>query len=881
MGQTVGRDLFTKSPSNAADVKSAENPKLDENELDEAAKRVFEWLDQKKQGSLTLREVRNTVPGLYLPHSLPALYYFDEEMDGSFDFGEIVKLLRYCRKQKKRVKKQLRKDPEKVSVLRRAIDEGILSGKNALCASEVRKITSCSKYRCVYKTRKNGQGSTDKESSEVGELPPRSDSVSPVGDKALKRSDSLVSETNAAIEAAAVVMSSELAEAEPSCSKLDLPNGLEGQQQGEGRTQSVSMFGSQREFSFQSTSDILKQENECPRLDTDSSAPVAAQLDTTPLLSCLGEELSSAALNAAMAERMIQDCIANLANQLHDSAHRDKYMEWLWKLTNCDKKDVISLEELHLLLDALEEDGINIKELMFSDSGDPKDPVDKRIMDEYNTTHTGYLSREEFMVLADLVVREYENWQARHVEIIGDYELNHVLGYGSQGVVRCATKIATGERFAAKLVKRGKCSDLSRLDREIHVMTMLDHPNIVRLEEVIESDDNLYLIMELCGGGSLFSKRSSRSGYVNPLDEDTARFYVRQLFEGLAYCHERGVAHRDLRLDNLMLDNDGNLKITDFGHAGVFKKGWDLFSTTLVGSLYHLSPEQIKGVCYSGEKIDIWSSGVVVYCLLVGQPPFRANDVSELLNDIVQGNYEMPENLSPEAQELIRSLLQVEPEKRPTCRDVLNMRWFHVGPEKRLILDVFEMPLPESWRSLSTLEIQEKAMRLLKDLDIHQHPADLAYNRKLCRGQEWSLKCYYPHDGLKFYVSLFTRPPISPVSSAAGSENSEMDSAALLKELCLDGYSAEVELGQNALLNSQDSPGSVDGVADDIAANVLNSTQESTRNKDKVPCYDRDFESVCEPFIEFRHRDGSCQRFSEVVRQFEKIAFEGVNNNLV
>ncbi|GJQ10753.1 hypothetical protein GpartN1_g2544.t1 [Galdieria partita] len=873
MGQTVGRDLFTRS-SSSTDLKNVENRKLDENELDQAARRVFEWLDQKKQGSLTLREVRNTVPGLYLPHSLPALYYFDEEMDGSFDFGEIVKLLRYCRKQKKRVKKELRKDPEKVSVLRKAIDEGILSGENALCASEVRKITSCSKYRCVYKTRKTGQGNV----LELQDVPPRSDSVSPSCEKSLKRSDSLVSETNAAIEVAAVVMSSELAESEGSCSKLEFSKctGDSKRQEGENRSQSVSMFGSQREFSFQSTNDILKQESENPSLSADSSTNVSGQVDSTPLLSCLGEELSSAALNAAMAERMIQDCISNLANQLHDSAHRDKYMEWLWKLTNCDKKDVITLEELHLLLDALEEDGINIKELMFSDSGDPRDPVDKRIMDEYNTTHTGYLSRDEFMVLADLVVREYQNWQTRHVEIIGDYELNHVLGYGSQGVVRCATKIETGERFAAKLVKRGKCSDLSRLDREIHVMTMLDHPNIVRLEEVIESDDNLYLIMELCGGGSLFSKRSSRSGYVNPLDEDTARFYLHQLFEGLAYCHERGVAHRDLRLDNLMLDNDGNLKITDFGHAGVFKKGWDLFSTTLVGSLYHLSPEQIKGVCYSGEKIDVWSSGVVVYCLLVGQPPFRANDVSELLNDIVQGNYELPCDLSPEAQELIRSLLQVDPEKRPTCREVLTMKWFHIGPEKRLILNVFEMPLPVCWRCLSSTEVQEKTIAFLKEMDVHQHPADLPYNRRLCRGQEWSLKCYYPHDGLKFYVSLFTRPPVSPVSSTATSENDEVDSAALLKELCLDGYSAEVEAFQNTSFDNTDSPFSMDGREDIVAEVVLNSVKPASCNdrEDNVPSCEYHFESVFEPFVEFRHRDGSCQRFSEVVRQFEKMALE-------
>eukprot|EP00871_Galdieria_phlegrea_P003675 jgi/Galph1/4308/GphlegSOOS_G2958.1 len=845
------RDILSKTPS--------------------TARKIFEWLDESKQGSLTLRDVRRSIPGFCFPHSLSALYYFDERHDGSFDFAEIVKLLKYCNKQKRRVKKQLQKDPEKVSMLRKAIDEGVLSGDNNLCATEVRKINACNKFRCVYKTKKSSK--ENNESSIVSgrpvippvEMPPRSDSNSPVGNATLRRSDSLASETNAAIEVVAAAISSgaseinkELCRTEDSTKSLNTP---------ESRAQSVSMFGSQREFSFESSGEFWTSDmKEELAKDSSSNGSSSNPLQSAPIVSCLGEELSTAAVNAALAERMIQDCIANLANQLHDSVHRDKYMEWLWKLTNCDKKDAISVEELHLLLDALEEDGINVKELIFSDAGDLKEPIGQRIMNEYNTAHTGFLSREEFMVLADLVVREYENWQNRHVEVVRDYELSHVLGYGSQGVVRCATKMSTGDRFAVKLVKRGKCSDLSRLDREIHVMTMLDHPNIVRLEEVIESENILYLVMELCDGGSLFSKRSSLSGYVEPLNESAARFYLRQLFEGLGYCHERGVAHRDLRLDNLMLDNDGNLKITDFGHAGVFKKGWDLFSTTLVGSLYHLSPEQIKGICYSGEKVDMWSSGVVAHCLLVGHPPFRATDVSELLNDITQGNYEIPNHLSPEAQELIRSLLQLDPEKRPNCRDVLSMRWFHVGPEQRLILGVFEIRLLDSWKQLSSADIEKRVVKLLEKLDVHQHRADLAFNRSLRRGQEWTLKCYFPHDGLKFYASFFRKPPVSPVSSSANSETNDMESAALMKELCLDGYSAEVE---DCEMSTQE---------ESILSHVANLSETGHRQtaveEGAIENAMSHLEKHFEPLLEFRHQDGSCKRFSEIVHVLEKIMTE-------
>jgi serine/threonine protein kinase len=96
------------------------------------------------------------------------------------------------------------------------------------------------------------------------------------------------------------------------------------------------------------------------------------------------------------------------------------------------------------------------------------------------------------------------------------------------------------------------------------------------------------------------------------LSESATRFYFKQLVEGVGYCHSQGVCHRDLKLENLLLDDDGNLKITDFGHAGIFQEGWDMFSTSAVGSLAHLSPEQIRGNWYSGEKIDIWSIGIIL-----------------------------------------------------------------------------------------------------------------------------------------------------------------------------------------------------------------------------------------------------------------------------
>lgn len=113
--------------------------------------------------------------------------------------------------------------------------------------------------------------------------------------------------------------------------------------------------------------------------------------------------------------------------------------------------------------------------------------------------------------------------------------------------------------------------------------------------------------------------------------------------DAVAFCHSKGVCHRDLKLDNILLDNNCKVKITDFGHAGIFSEGWDLFSTPLVGSLTHLAPEQLTGQVYSGEKKDMWSLGVILYSLLTCDPPFKAISSQELIRKISTGVYVLPD----------------------------------------------------------------------------------------------------------------------------------------------------------------------------------------------------------------------------------------------
>nr|WHA03777.1 SnRK [Neopyropia yezoensis] len=363
------------------------------------------------------------------------------------------------------------------------------------------------------------------------------------------------------------------------------------------------------------------------------------------------------------------------------------------------------------------------------------------------------------MVLADLVTREYEFWENRHLDCIGDYELGRTVGRGSSGVVRAAIHVVTRRKFAVKIIKKGNCSDLSRLDREIQSLTVVQHPNVVSLEEVLDSEDNTFLVMTLCGGGSLID--IVRLYPEERMPEATARFYLRQLFDALAYCHANGICHRDVRLDNIMLGNSGVLKLTDFGHSGIYTPGWDLFSTSLVGSIFNLSPEQIAGRCYSGEKIDVWSAGVLVYCLLVGHPPFYDSDTRKLIDSITTGTFEIPSFVSPSAADFIRLMINVVPDDRPPLSTMRRHPWFLEGPENAPVMDVVTIPVDPlyKWRP----DLAEMIMAgTIHEHNRHFHLSD-THNPKSCpadlRGQDWALKCLCPNMDIKFSVSLFTKEP--------------------------------------------------------------------------------------------------------------------------
>jgi serine/threonine protein kinase len=213
--------------------------------------------------------------------------------------------------------------------------------------------------------------------------------------------------------------------------------------------------------------------------------------------------------------------------------------------------------------------------------------------------------------------------------------------------------------------------------REIAIMDALNHKNIVNLREVMSSKSKLYLVMDLARGGELF-EMIERTG---EFDENLARQYFQQLVDGVFYCHRRGVYHRDLKPKNLLVDERGTLKITDFG-VSYMKSGMDGSDLlyTACGTPYYCAPEILNGAeeGYSGAKIDAWSCGVILYLLLTGTLPFQNGDMTQLYEQINRCIIDYPAWMPSEAKDLITHLLRKDPNLRFSLDDVKRHPWFLV-----------------------------------------------------------------------------------------------------------------------------------------------------------------------------------------------------------
>ncbi|CAH2352957.1 serine/threonine-protein kinase Gin4p [[Candida] railenensis] len=318
-----------------------------------------------------------------------------------------------------------------------------------------------------------------------------------------------------------------------------------------------------------------------------------------------------------------------------------------------------------------------------------------------------------------------------HPQRIGPWKLGKTLGRGATGRVLLATHHITGQKAAVKVVSKSELADEGApprktndnepqglpygIEREIIIMKLLTHPNVLRLYDVWETSKALYLVLEYVEGGELFDLLVERG----PLQEIEAIKYFRQIILGTAYCHALGICHRDLKPENLLLDSSLNVKLADFGMAALESNGKLL--ETSCGSPHYAAPEIVSGLKYHGAASDVWSCGVILFALLTGRLPFDDEHIRNLLLKVQAGTFEMAEELSPEAKNLISKMLTVDPMKRIPTEKILSHPLLTKYPiPNEDLISVKSLPHPETaYKSLGSIKNIDK--QILQNLSILWH----------------------------------------------------------------------------------------------------------------------------------------------------------------
>ncbi|KAA8538216.1 hypothetical protein F0562_027961 [Nyssa sinensis] len=260
------------------------------------------------------------------------------------------------------------------------------------------------------------------------------------------------------------------------------------------------------------------------------------------------------------------------------------------------------------------------------------------------------------------------------VRKVGKYEIGRTIGEGTFAKVKFAQNTETGESVAMKLLDRSniiKHKMVDQIKREISIMKLVRHPNVVRLHEVLASRTKIYIILEFITGGELFDK-IVHNGRLSVAE---SRKYFQQLIDGVDYCHSKGVYHRDLKPENLLLDSEGNLKISDFGLSALPGEGVSLLRTTC-GTPNYVAPEVLSHKGYDGAVADVWSCGVILYVLMAGYLPFDEIDLTTLYSKIERAEFSCPSWFPVGAKSLIHQILDPNPETRIRIEEIRNDEWF-------------------------------------------------------------------------------------------------------------------------------------------------------------------------------------------------------------
>ncbi|XP_057512366.1 CBL-interacting protein kinase 18-like [Actinidia eriantha] len=263
------------------------------------------------------------------------------------------------------------------------------------------------------------------------------------------------------------------------------------------------------------------------------------------------------------------------------------------------------------------------------------------------------------------------------------YELGRLLGQGTFAKVYYARNVQAGQSVAIKVIDKEKILRVGLIDqikREISIMRLVRHPNIVQIFEVMATKTKIYFVMEYAKGGELFNKVAK-----GKLKEEVARKYFQQLINAVDFCHSRGVYHRDLKPENLLLDENENLKVSDFGLSALAEsKHQDGLLHTTCGTPAYVAPEVINRRGYDGEKADVWSCGVILFVLLAGYLPFHDSNLMEMYRKIGKAEYKCPNWFPAEVRKLLLRILDPNPNTRISIAKIKETSWFKKGLNSKL-----------------------------------------------------------------------------------------------------------------------------------------------------------------------------------------------------
>jgi len=285
----------------------------------------------------------------------------------------------------------------------------------------------------------------------------------------------------------------------------------------------------------------------------------------------------------------------------------------------------------------------------------------------------------------------------------GPYLMGETIGEGAFAKVKVATHIQTNEKVAIKILDKTKffkdIEDINRVEREIAILKKLKHKNIIQFYEIMESQKNLYIVMEYCEGKELFDFIVKKG----KLNEVEACKFFQEIINALEYLHLNNITHRDLKPENLLLDFSKSIKISDFGLSTLYVKG-NLLSTPC-GTPNYAPPEMLRGEEYNGMLSDVWSCGIILYAMLCGYLPFSESKEQIIYQKIMEHDYEYPNFLSENAVDLMKKILNIDPLKRLDIAKIKRHPWFYlVKPNLKPGISIGKIPIPIDERILKKVE---------------------------------------------------------------------------------------------------------------------------------------------------------------------------------